>query len=95
MIKNTTTKALILQELTKLAKEQLHWDEETLSKANSGADLADYLDSMKRLSLVIAIEDHWQICLEPEHEESVRTLNDLLEVISKLLEQPPQGDQTQ
>ena len=43
--------------------------------------LADALDSVQRLQLVVAIEDHFEICFEPEDDESVRTLDDLVAVV--------------
>jgi acyl carrier protein len=44
-------------------------------------ELADSLDSMQRLSLVVAIEDHFEICFEPEDDEAVRTVDDVVAVI--------------
>ena len=47
------------------------------------AVLADALDSVQRLQLVVAIEDHFEICFEPEDDESVNTLDDLVRVVSE------------
>lgn len=44
-------------------------------------DLADHLDSMELLSLVVAIEDAFQISFEPEDEAVARTLDDVIDVI--------------
>ena len=52
---------------------------------NAG-DLADQLDSVGRLTLVVAIEDHFKICFESEDEEEVRTLDNLIDLIRKKLE---------
>ena len=44
-------------------------------------DLAEHLDSMDRLALVVAIEDHYEIAFEPEDEEEVRTLEDVIRTV--------------
>lgn len=65
----------IRQILTEIARTDLGLD-----PLPSG-DLADHLDSVQRLTLVVAIEDHFLICFEPEEEEGVRTLNDVIRII--------------
>lgn len=59
-----------------IQKECLHTEE--LSEGN----LAESLDSVQRLTLVVAIEDHFRICFDPEDEEQVETLNDVVKLIS-------------
>ncbi len=49
------------------------------------AQLADALDSMQRLQLVVAIEDHFEICFEPEDDDSVLTLDDVARVVTERL----------
>jgi len=44
-------------------------------------ELAEYLDSVQRLTLVVAVEDHFQFCFEPEDESELRTLDDLVRYI--------------
>jgi acyl carrier protein len=51
-------------------------------------DLANQLDSVGRLTLVVAIEDHFKICFEPEDEEEIRTLNHLVQRIQRKLGKP-------
>lgn len=72
----------IKQAVIELGREELQWEQDIPE-----GDLSEYLDSMKRLSLVVAIEDHWQICLEPEDEEEIRTLDDLVKVIHSALQE--------
>ena len=48
-------------------------------------DLSETLDSMQRLQLVVAIEDHFQICFEPEDDEAVLTLDDVVSVVEQRL----------
>ena len=39
------------------------------------------LDSVGLLTLAVAVEDHFRICLEPEDEEGIRTVGDLVRVV--------------
>lgn len=49
-------------------------------------DLAEALDSVQRLTLVVAIEDHLKISFSPEDDEEIRTFDDLLVRVHRLLE---------
>ena len=44
-------------------------------------ELAATLDSIQRLTLMVAIEDHFQICFEPEEEEALTGVDDLVALI--------------
>ena len=48
-------------------------------------DLAAHLDSVQRLTLVVAIEDHFKVCFDPEDEEKVETLDDVVQLIQRKL----------
>ena len=76
----TMTNDLIMQELKKLAETELAMD----SGLTSG-DLADQLDSVARLTLVVAIEDHFKICFDPEDEEDIHTVDQLVALIHRKL----------
>lgn len=53
-------------------------------------DLAGQLDSMQRLTLVVAVEDHFRVCLDPEDEQRIRSLDDLVAAVAaKRAEQSP------
>lgn len=49
-------------------------------------DLSERLDSVQRLTLVVALEDRFGVCFEPEDDESVRTVEDVVRVIRAKLE---------
>lgn len=49
-------------------------------------DLAEHLDSVQRLSLVVALEDHFSICFEADDEEGARTLDDVVRIVQTRLE---------
>lgn len=58
--------------LHRLAADHLDWQ----GPLPEG-DLAEHMDSMQRLALVVAIEDHFSIAFEPEDDESARTIADV------------------
>jgi acyl carrier protein len=78
---NTTE---IRSTLAELAQTELR-----LEGALPEGDLADQLDSMQRLTLVVAIEDRFLICFEPEDEVGVVTLQDLVATIQIKLQERP------
>ena len=51
-------------------------------------DLADALDSVQRLTLVVAIEDHFQISFDPEDEGDARTIDGVVSLVMRKLEGP-------
>ena len=66
-------------EVIALARKELRRD---LPEALiGGADLAEHLDSMQRISLAVAVEDHFRICLPEEAEAEIRSLPDLVAAI--------------
>lgn len=74
--------------LSELAERELRFD----GKLPEG-DLAEHLDSVQRLTLVVAIEDRFHICFDPEDEANLVTLDDLVGAIaSKLEESNGSGD---
>lgn len=48
-------------------------------------ELAAHLDSVQRLTLVVAIEDHFKVCFDPEDEEHIETLDDVIQLIQRKL----------
>ncbi|MBI5506568.1 MAG: acyl carrier protein [Deltaproteobacteria bacterium] len=48
-----------------------------------------HLDSIQRLALVVAIEDRFQVCFEPEDEQRIRSVDDLVAGIMAKLEVHP------
>ena len=62
--------------ITRIIKEELGWKD-----ALSPQHPVKELDSMQQLSLVVALEDHFEICLDPEDENQIETLSDLVSLI--------------
>jgi hypothetical protein len=77
------TPASVRAQLAVIATEQLGWH-----RALPEGRLADALDSMERLALVVAIEDAFGIAFTPEDDETVHTVDDL---VSKILERASGG----
>jgi acyl carrier protein len=50
-------------------------------------DLSELLDSVQRLTLVVAIEDHYKICFEPEDDEGITSLDDVVRLVAARLEE--------
>ena len=68
--------------LEEILKEELNW-----SKESYIANIAEELDSMQRLSLMVAIEDHYQIIFEPTDEANITSSDDLIQLIQTKLDQ--------
>ena len=48
--------------------------------------IREAFDSMNRLSLMVAIEDHFLIAFEPEEEDAIDSLEDLIQCITQKLQ---------
>ena len=62
--------------LREIAKEELNWQQDLPTTS-----LSQSLDSMQKMSLVVAIEDRFEICFEPEEEESIDSIDELIHFI--------------
>ena len=62
-------------------RDELHLDRELTE-----GDLASQLDSMQRLALVVAIEDHFLICFDPDDETETETLEQVVNLIETKLD---------
>ena len=78
----TATPDSIHETVLQLASETLDHDGPL-----PAGDLSEHLDSMDRLALVVAIEDHFEIAFDPSDEEEIRTLGDVVQTISTKLKQ--------
>lgn len=48
-------------------------------------ELASGIDSIQRMGLVVAVEDHFQICFSPEDDQRAVTLADLRAIVEEHL----------
>jgi len=73
------TSEQILEALREILREKLAVDRPVGPATRVVGDLE--LDSLQRIELVIEVENHFRICLEPEDEEKIETVQDLVRVI--------------
>jgi len=79
----TMTDADIRATLRAIAVHELDWTDPLPS-----GSLAEALDSLQRMTLVVAVEDRFAICLEPPDEAAIDTIADLVAVIRAKLATP-------
>jgi len=73
----------ILAGIAAVAKEHLGW-EGPLESETSLVEVMQ-LDSIKVLTLVVELENHFRICLDPDAAEEIATVGDLVAAISSRL----------
>ena len=71
-----------------LAKRELG-----LTDAIPEGELAAQFDSVQRLTLVVAIEDEFRVCFNPEDEAKLLTLDDLIMAIEDKLTGPEASEE--
>lgn len=54
-------------------------------------DLAAHLDSVQRLTLVVALEDRFQVCFDLDDEHQVRTVDDLVRALQERIAEGANG----
>ena len=69
--------------ITEVARAHLGWDGELRPEMRLVEDLE--LDSLKRLTLALEVENHFQICLD--EESAILTVGDLVEIIRERLDE--------
>lgn len=68
----------IRQTLHTLAVRDLDW-----TGALPDGALADHLDSLQLMTLVVAVEDQFRIALEVSDEDQIETIDDLVATIER------------
>ena len=69
--------AAVKAAIEEIARRELHIQGEL-----TGGDLSELLDSIQRLTLVVAIEDHFEVVLEPEEEATITTIDDVARLVA-------------
>ena len=72
--------------IEEVARASLRWE-----GALPDGDLSQALDSLQRLTLAVAIEDRFQICLDEEAERSISTVDALVDLVVDLVNRSPDG----
>jgi len=73
----------VIDGVTEVARAHLGWDGELRPEMRLVEDLE--LDSLKRLTLALEVENHFQICLD--EESAILTVGDLVEIIRERLDE--------
>jgi len=68
-------------ELARLLRERFAWAGDVAPETDLVGELA--LDSIQQLELVVELENHFEVALEPEGDETIRTAGDLVEWVDR------------
>lgn len=79
-MKSTSNPDAILEGIRLVARQRLELARPIEPSTEIVADLE--LDSLQQLSLIVEIENHFRICFEPDDEEGICTVGDLMHVIA-------------
>jgi len=71
----------ILKGLAQVAREHLGFEGE-LAPETKLVEVLE-LDSLRRLTLIVEVENHFQVCLEEGDEEELQTAGDLVSLIGR------------
>ncbi len=74
------TEAEILREIETLARRELEWEGELRPEMRLIEDLA--LDSLKLLTLAVAVENRFRIAIDEEQEGELVTVGDLVTLVA-------------
>lgn len=73
----------ILLGIAAVAREHLAYDGPLALEARLIEDLR--LDSIRLLTLAVEVENHFQICLDPEDDTTIETVGDLVAAVGRKL----------
>ena len=79
----------ILSTIERLAHDHLDWPGPVTPEMDLVEDLQ--LDSLKLLTLAVQVENHFQICFDPEEEAGIRRVSDLVSMIDQKLSTKTRG----
>jgi acyl carrier protein len=78
-------RADLRRQVLELAGQELSLNDFELARIEDTANLSEHLDSLQVLQLVVAIEDHFRICFEPEDDDTAVTLRDVVAIVERRL----------
>ena len=81
MIVRTELRSQVLD----LARRELTLSAAQVERLDDSTELGQHLDSIQLLQLVVAIEDHFEICFEPEDDDESTTLSEVVRIIEQRL----------
>jgi acyl carrier protein len=84
------TDAAILEGIREVARRHLGWSGPIRKEQRIVETLR--LDSLRLLTLVVEVENHFRICLDQGSESDIVTVRDLVDEIRRKLEPPLHGE---
>ncbi|MFQ5890452.1 MAG: acyl carrier protein [Gemmatimonadota bacterium] len=85
------TEAEVLEGVRRVLRARLEIETPVDLGTNVLSDLQ--LDSLKRIALVVELENHFRICFAPEDEEGIVTIGDVVRLIRQRLDaRDPNGE---
>jgi acyl carrier protein len=73
--------AEVLEQIADLAHRELQWEGTLQPEQRLVEDLG--LDSLRLLTLAVAVENHFEVCLDPQDEAELITVGDLVRVVGE------------
>lgn len=80
MVTMTATEATVAREILRIAREELKLEGEPPAV---GEPLAERLDSLALLALVVAVEDRFRVILTDDDAARARSLEDLARIVAE------------
>jgi acyl carrier protein len=80
----------VLTGIREVAREHLGWSDELPKDARLREDLE--LDSIQLLTLAVEVENFFRVRLEPEDEQEIETVADLVDVVTAKVAGREPGD---
>ena len=77
--------AQVAEDELDLARRELTLSAAQVERLDDSTELGQHLDSIQLLQLVVAIEDHFEICFEPEDDDESTTLSEVVRIIEQRL----------
>jgi acyl carrier protein len=68
----------IVRRLEQIVRRELDWEGELPS-----GELALHFDSLQLMTLLVAVEDHFHIVVEPDDEQELETAADMVNLIGE------------
>ena len=82
------TRDAIRAQVLQIAASELALAPDLLASLTDDTDLGEHLDSIQRLSLVVGIEDHFELCFEAEDDDQAVTLGDVIAIVQDRRQSP-------
>ena len=84
------TQDAVLDEVRRLFREKLERTETIERETGIATDLG--IDSLDQLSIIVEIENRFEICFEPDGAQPVETIGDVVDEIGRCLQRKQQED---